>query len=105
MTIRNILLTGVLAASSLLAGCASHAYVAAYVPGPPAQPYVVGAVGYAPGPGYVWADGYWDLRGSRWVWAEGHWVHAPRPHAYWAPAHWEQTNHGWRRMEGHWRRD
>jgi hypothetical protein len=106
MTIRNILLTGVLAASSLLAGCASHAYVAAaYVPGPPAQPYVVGAVGYAPAPGYVWADGYWDLRGSRWVWAEGHWVHPPRPHAYWAPAHWEQTNHGWRRVEGHWRRD
>jgi hypothetical protein len=106
MTIRNILLTGVLAASSLLAGCASHAYVAAaYVPGPPAQPYVVGAVGYAPAPGYVWADGYWDLRGSRWVWAEGHWGHPPRAHAYWAPAHWEQTNHGWRRVEGHWRRD
>ena len=106
MTIRNILLTGVLAASSLLAGCASHAYVAAaYVPGPPAQPYVVGAVGYAPAPGYVWADGYGDLRGSRWVWAEGHWVHPPRAHAYWAPAHWEQTNHGWRRVEGHWRRD
>jgi hypothetical protein len=105
MTIRNILLTGVLAASSLLAGCASHAYVAAYVPGPPAQPYAVGAVGYAPGPGYVWADGYWDLRGSRWVWAEGHWVHAPHAHAYWVPAHWDQTNHGWRRVEGRWRHD
>lgn len=103
MKIRNVLLSGVLAASALLAGCAPHAYVAAYVPGPPPSPYVVGAVGYAPGPGYVWADGFWDLRGGRWVWAEGYWARPPHPHAYWVPAHWVQRNHGWRRVEGHWR--
>ncbi|MGA3023253.1 MAG: YXWGXW repeat-containing protein [Bryobacteraceae bacterium] len=103
MNIRNILLPGILAASSLLAGCASHAYVAAYLPGPPPQPYVVGAVGYAPAPGYVWADGFWDLRGGRWVWAPGYWVRAPHRRAHWAPAHWVQTNHGWRRVEGRWR--
>ena len=70
--IRNILLPGILAASTLLAGCMSHAYVASYVPGPPPQPYVVGAVGYAPGPGYVWCDGFRDLRGGRRVWAAGY---------------------------------
>jgi hypothetical protein len=103
MKIRNILLSGVLAASSLLAGCASHAYVAAYVPGPPPAPYVVGAVGYAPGPGYVWADGFWDLQGSRWVWAPGSWMRPPHRRAHWVAAHWVQRNHGWRRVEGRWR--
>jgi hypothetical protein len=103
MKIRNILLSGVLAASSMLAGCASHVYVSAYAPGPPPRPYVVGAVGYAPGPGYVWADGFWDLRGGRWEWSQGYWAHPPHAHAYWTPAHWTQTNHGWRRVEGRWR--
>jgi len=101
--LRYLLLSGVLAASSLLAGCASHAYVAAYVPGPPPRPYAMGAVGYAPGPGYVWADGFWDLRGGRWAWSEGHWMRPPRARAYWVAPRWVQTNHGWRRMEGHWR--
>lgn len=103
MKFRNVLLSAVLAASSMLASCAPHAYVAAYVPGPPERPYAVGAVGYAPGPGYVWADGFWDLRGGRWAWAPGYWTHAPRRHAYWAPAHWGQTNHRWRRIDGRWR--
>ena len=104
MKTRNLLLAGVLGASAMLAGCAPHAYVAAYVPGPPPAPYAVAAVGYAPGPGYVWADGYWDLRGGRdWVWSRGYWVRPPHPHAYWVAPHWVQRGHGWRRVEGHWR--
>jgi len=104
MKIRNILLTGALAACSMLAGCASHGYAAAWVPAPPPpRPYVVGAVGYAPGPGYVWAEGFWDLRGGRWVWAPGYWARAPHRHAYWVSPHWERTGHGWRRVDGHWR--
>ena len=35
MNIRNILLSGVLAVSFLLSGCASRVYVRGYVPGPP----------------------------------------------------------------------
>jgi hypothetical protein len=103
MNVRNILLSGVLAVSASLAGCASHAYVAAYVPGPPPAPYAYGAVGYAPGPGYVWAGGFWDLRGSRWVWVNGYWAQPPRPRAHWTPTRWERTGHGWRRVEGRWR--
>ena len=103
MNIRGILLSGVLASSALLAGCASHAYVAAYVPGPPPQPYVAGVVGYAPAPGYVWADGFWDLRGNNWTWVHGYWAQPPHPHAHWVATRWVQRGHGWRRVEGHWR--
>ena len=103
MKTRNLLLSGVLAACSLLAGCASHAYVADYAPGPPPRPYVVGAVGYAPGPGFVWADGFWDRREGRWAWSEGHWMRPPHARAYWVSPRWVRTNHGWRREEGRWR--
>ena len=65
MTMKQTVLAGVMLASSALTACASQAYVAYQVPPPPA-PMAVGAVGYAPGPGYVWGDGFWDLRGGRW---------------------------------------
>ncbi len=103
MKIHRILLSAVLSASAILSGCASHAYVAAYVPGPPPPSYAVGAVGYAPGPGYVWADGFWDLRGGNWVWARGYWAKPPHPRARWEATRWVRTNHGWRRVEGRWR--
>jgi len=70
MKIKQAVLAGVMLASAALTACASQAYVAYSVPPPPA-PMVVGAVGYAPGPGYVWADGFWDLHGSRWAWVRG----------------------------------
>lgn len=103
MKIRNMLLSALLAGSALLGGCASHAYVAAYVPGPPVQAYVGGPIGYAPGPGYVWADGFWDLHGNNWVWAHGYWARPPRPNARWVSPRWVRTGHGWRRVEGRWR--
>src|SRR5580704_1913764 len=65
MNVKQTLLAGVMVASSALTACASQAYVAYQVPAPPSAPYVVGAVGYAPGPGFVWVDGFWDLRGGR----------------------------------------
>jgi hypothetical protein len=103
MNIRRTILGGVLAASALLTGCASRAYVGYRVPAPP-PPYAVGAVGYAPGPGYVWADGFWDLRGSRWVWAPGRWQRPPRPNAVWVRSYWEPRGSSWRFRAGYWRR-
>jgi hypothetical protein len=102
MKIKQTVLAGVMLASSALTACASQAYVGYSVPPPPA-PMVVGAVGYAPGPGYVWADGYWDLHGSRWVWARGEWRRPPHGRAAWVHPYWEQHGRSWRLHRGYWR--
>ena len=82
MGIKSAVLTGILLASSALVACGGgyrSGYVAYSVPPPPA-PYAVGAVGYAPGPGYVWVDGFWNLNGGRWAWVNGRWAVPPRGH-------------------------
>jgi len=66
MEIKSVVLSGILLASSAMVACGGGYranYVAYSVPPPPA-PYAVGAVGYAPGAGYVWVDGFWNLNGS-----------------------------------------
>ena len=87
----------VILAGSLLATTGCVGYV---VQGPPPPRYAV--VGVAPGPQYVWADGYWDWRGA-WVWAPGRLVVRPRPYAVWAPARWERRGRRWAFIRGHWR--
>lgn len=90
--------------SGALTGCAGGGYVAYRAPVPPPPPpgaYV--ARGYAPGPGYVWVDGYYDWGGSRYVWVPGAWRRPPRPRAYWAPGHFAEhgRRHVW--VRGGWR--
>ncbi len=83
MSVKSAVLSGVLLASSAMVACGGGyraGYVAYSVPPPPA-PYAVGAVGYAPGPGYVWVDGFWNLNGSRWSWVNGRWAVPPHGHA------------------------
>jgi hypothetical protein len=50
---------------TILTGCAGgYRYSYGYAGyGPPAPRYRV--IGVAPGPGYVWVNGYWGWRGSR----------------------------------------
>jgi hypothetical protein len=102
MNMKQAVLAGVMLASSTLTACASQAYVAYQVPPPPA-PMAVGAVGYAPGPGFVWADGFWDLRGGRWVWVGGAWRRPSHGHAVWVRPYWEQHGRSWRFRKGYWR--
>lgn len=97
---RKWMLLHLLALGLTLAACGPHSGVYVRV-GPPAPRY--GVVGFAPGPGYVWADGYWDWHGGNWVWIDGRWQHPPRGHTVWVPGHWVQTGHGWRFTPGHWR--
>ncbi len=80
-------------------GCGHRHYVAY---GPPPPPMAAGYVGRAPGPGYVWVDGYYDWRG-RYVWVPGSWMRPPRPHAVWVPGRFD--GHGRHRVwvRGHWR--
>jgi len=102
MNWKRAVLGGVMLASAFLTACASPGYVAYRVPGPPA-PRVVGAMGYAPGPGYVWADGFWDLHGSRWAWVSGEWRRPPHTHAVWVRPYWESRGSSWRFHRGYWR--
>jgi WXXGXW repeat (2 copies) len=105
MAMKSAILSGILLASSALVGCGGGyraSYVAYSVPPPPA-PYVVGAMGYAPGPGYVWVDGFWNLNAGRWAWVNGRWAVPPRPRSVWVADRWERRGQNWRYQRGHWR--
>lgn len=101
-------LSAILALSASFTGCV-------VVPAPPHRVYVGGVVriapppvrveirGVAPGPGFVWIDGYWTWEGGRHVWIGGRWE-APRPGYYWRPHRWHHERDGWYLEEGHWDR-
>ena len=67
---KKSLLLGVAVLGTILTGCAARNGYAAVRFGPPPAPRY-GIVGYAPGPGFVWTEGYWDWRGGRWFWVDG----------------------------------
>jgi hypothetical protein len=97
---RQLLCAAFLLAGTMLTGCAG--YGGYYVrQGPPPPRY--GVTGYAPGPGYVWTDGYWQWRNRDWQWAPGRWVRPPRPHAVWESPRWDRDGRGYRFHRGHWR--
>ncbi|MGO9097259.1 MAG: hypothetical protein ACLQGV_18815 [Bryobacteraceae bacterium] len=98
--LKGALLATVLLATLAPIACGPPVY-AYRVPPPP--PPILGVVGYAPGPGYVWIDGFYDLRGSAWVWRPGYWVRPPHPHAVWVRAYWEPHGHSYRFHRGYWR--
>ncbi len=99
---RQQLLAGAfMLAGTLLAGC-GRPYGAYYVQyGPPPPRYAV--VGTAPGPGFAWTSGYWDLHGNNWAWVEGRWTRPPRPHAVWVAPEWRRQGRAWRFHQGRWR--
>ena len=68
---------------------------------PPAA--VVEVRGVAPGPEFVWVDGYHRWDGERHVWVAGHWERRPRGNARWVPGRWRHSDRGWYWVEGHWR--
>ena len=59
--------------------------------------------GVAPGPGYVWVDGYHNWNGTSYVWTPGRWDRPPHEHARWEAHHWVKRNGGWVMVEGRWR--
>lgn len=54
-------------------------------------------------PGYVWAPGYWDYRGTRHVWVRGHWVRERPGYVYYAPR-WYNDGGRWRFERERWDR-
>ena len=101
MNARWKLLPAIGVAALGLAAC-GPGYVGMRVGPPPPRP-AYGVIGVAPGPGYVWTDGFWDLRGGRWYWMNGRWMRPPRHHSTWVPGYW--SNHGgrYRFRRGYWR--
>jgi hypothetical protein len=94
-------LTGVLLiAGTVLGGCATgRGYYVRNGPPPPRY----GVQGIAPGRGYVWTDGYWDLRGNNWAWRDGRWMRPPRGRSTWVPPRWTQRGNRWQMQRGRWR--
>ncbi len=99
-----VLATSALALALMAGGCAARVgYYGEYVSAPPPPPRHE-IIGVAPGPGFVWIEGYYAWRpGSGYYWVPGHWERPPRPRAHWVPGRWERTRHGWVWREGRWR--
>jgi hypothetical protein len=97
---RKLLAAAFLMTSTISVGCAGGAYYASFGPPPPRY----GVAGVAPGPGYVWTDGYWNWTGGNWAWVGGRWMRPPHPGAMWVAPRWHQEGRRWRRERGYWRR-
>jgi hypothetical protein len=94
----NLIAATFVLAGTILTGCGGAYIVAA---GPPPPRY--GVMGYAPGPGYVWTEGFYDRRGSNWVWVPGAWRRPPRPGRVWVAPAWARAGNRWRFRSGYWR--
>ncbi|PWU10094.1 MAG: hypothetical protein C5B51_05050 [Terriglobia bacterium] len=101
---QKVLATTFLLFSTVLAGCGGgYGYNYRYVSYGPPPPRYYGAIGVAPGPGYVWTNGYWAWRGGRYDWMDGRWVRPPRGRTAWIEGRWDRDGRGWAYRPGHWR--
>jgi YXWGXW repeat-containing protein len=57
-----------------------------------------------PGPGFIWAPGYWAWGPDGYFWVPGTWVFAPFPGALWTPGYWawDPDDAGYVWYEGYW---
>ncbi len=69
--------------------------------GPPPRPRVVRVRPVAPGPDYIWIDGYWYANGNRYKWHDGYWTRPPYAGARWVAPHHD----GERFFDGYWEGD
>ncbi|MDP9171801.1 MAG: YXWGXW repeat-containing protein [Acidobacteriota bacterium] len=74
-------------ASLVLAGSALFGQVSLGVRiGPPPPPRILYQTP-APGPGFIWVDGYWYPVGNRYRWHQGYWTRPPYEGARWIGPH------------------
>jgi hypothetical protein len=66
--------------------------------GPPPPPRVVRVRPAAPGPEFIWVDGYWYAVGNRYKWHAGYWTRPAYPGARWVAPHHD----GERFFDGYW---
>src|SRR5215475_10735681 len=99
---KKLLLMSTVMLGTILSACGGGGYYTARFGPPPPPRYAV--IGVAPGPGYVWTNGYWDRRGSSWGWVDGRWMRPPRGRAVWVPNEWRNEGGRYRMHRGYWRR-
>jgi hypothetical protein len=90
-----------LAGALALSACEHTVYWAGVSVGPPP---LGGPVGLAPGPGFVWTDGFYDWRGGSWAWRPGRWARPPHPGYVWRRPTYERYRNGYRMHPGRWAR-
>ena len=98
---KSLLATAAVLIGTVLAGCGHGYMVASASYGPPPPRY--GVIGYAPGPGYVWTEGYWNYAGGHWDWVGGRWMRPPHPRAVYVRPEWRHDGNRWRFRHGYWR--
>ncbi len=85
-------------------GFGTPAPMRAYGPPPPPPRVYYGGYGYArpmaPGPGYMWVDGYYDYFGRDYRWRPGYWARRPHPRAVWVAPRYNRGFY----VSGYWRR-
>jgi len=78
-----------------MAGTAEKAHAGLFVTvtaaPPPLPVYIQPPI---PGPGYIWAPGYWawDEDAGDYYWVPGAWAPAPEPGLVWTPGYWGWSN-------------
>lgn len=87
-------------AAVTLVGCGGGGYYYATSEPPPLRAEYVGV---APGPGYVWINGYWGWRGNNYYWVPGRYERPPHRGSYWVAPHWERHGNHYVMRQGHWR--
>jgi hypothetical protein len=96
------MLFGVVAATLTTVACGGPGYVGFYARTAP-PPIRVESYGPAPGPGYVWINGYWGYRGNNYTWVGGRWERPPRGRHRWEAGRWEHHGDRYQWREGRWR--
>src|SRR5579864_4376263 len=66
---------------------------------PPLPVYVQPAI---PGPGWIWAPGYWAWGPYGYYWVPGTWVRPPRVGLLWTPGYWGWVNGFYAWHAGYW---
>ncbi|HTS65037.1 MAG TPA: hypothetical protein VMH28_23600 [Candidatus Acidoferrales bacterium] len=86
-------------ASLLLAATSAFGQISVGVSiGPPPPPRVLKVRPAAPGPDYMWVEGYWYPVNGHYRWHEGYWTRPPYAGAHWVVPHHE----GGQWHEGYW---
>ena len=88
-----------LLASLLFATASAFAQVSVGITiGAPPPPRVLRARPVAPGPDFVWVEGYWYPVGNHYKWHAGYWTRPPYAGAVWVAPHHD----GQRWFDGYW---
>ncbi|MGH6984338.1 MAG: hypothetical protein ACREEI_08945 [Stellaceae bacterium] len=100
-SIRRLLLPLMLALAVVALPRTGDAQVAVSITvAPPALPvYVQPAI---PGPGWIWAPGYWAWGPYGYYWVPGTWVRPPRVGFLWTPGYWGWVNGYYLWHVGYW---